>query len=89
MKENTCDRLHYEQVEQFEIKSLQSLRSNTYCQENYLRSIALGMSQKKIDKLTPPTGTISTIVKVTFEARFFELILLLPAHLHRLTQNVE
>ena len=31
LKENTCDRLHYEQVEQFEIKSLQSLRSNTYC----------------------------------------------------------
>ena len=56
LKENTCDRLHYEQVEQFEIKSLQSLRSNTYCQKNYLRSIALGMSQKKIDKLTPPNG---------------------------------
>ena len=31
------------------MKSLQSLRSNTYYKENYLRAIALGMSQKKID----------------------------------------
>ena len=43
-----------------EMKSLQSLRSNTYYKENYLRAIALGMSQKKIDKLIS-TRTISKI----------------------------
>ena len=42
------------------MKSLQSLRSNTYYKENYLRAIALGMSQKKIDKLIS-TRTISKI----------------------------
>ena len=65
----------------FEMKSLQSLRSNTYYKENDLRVIALGMSQKKIDKLIS-TGTISKI-------RLYEPILILSAHVHRLKQNVE
>ena len=60
------------------MKSLQ--RSNTYYKEN-LRAIALGMSQKKIDKLIS-TRTISKI-------RLYEPILILSAHVHRLKQNVE